>query len=89
MRADTATREIDYSRAAYDVFLCLDAAARARVGEAAARAPSGREIAPDMFSVDAGPGLRVVLRHEAAATTVLALTGDMAVARSLRGRRAS
>lgn len=85
---EMAIRGIEYSRAAYQILLALDAAQRARIGEVAASSTGGRQIAPGMFSVDAAPGLRVVLRREADMTTVLALTGDVAAARR-HGRQAA
>ncbi|ABS62492.1 hypothetical protein Plav_0869 [Parvibaculum lavamentivorans DS-1] len=89
MRDDALPNDIDYSRAAYDVLLGLDAAARAAVGEVAADGARGREIAPGMFSAEAVPGLRVVLRRAPGATTILALTGEVAASRGTRGRQAS
>lgn len=66
--------EVVFSRAAYDVFLKLDPDTRRLVG-LAPRSAATREIAPGIFSADAGPGLRVVFVREADAASVLALTG--------------
>jgi len=66
--------EIEFSRAAYDAFLTLDADTR-RLVSLAPRAEGNREIAPGIFSSDAGPGLRVVFRREAQLASILALTG--------------
>lgn len=66
--------EVSYARAAYDAFLRLDASRRSLV-RLAASAEGEREIAPGIFSSDAGPGLRVVFMRDAAQTSVLALTG--------------
>ncbi|MDZ4380423.1 MAG: hypothetical protein U0942_03700 [Parvibaculum sp.] len=66
--------EIEFSRAAYDTFLRLDADTR-RLVSLAPRAAGNREIAPGIFSSDAGPGLRVVFRREAQLASILALTG--------------
>ncbi|MBC7102900.1 MAG: hypothetical protein H5U13_06705 [Parvibaculum sp.] len=66
--------EVEFSRAAYDVFLKLDADTR-RLVSLAPRAEGNREIAPGIFSSDAGPGLRVVFRREARLASILALTG--------------
>ena len=81
--------EIEFSRAAYDIFLGLDAAHRVRVGAVAALPAGGREIAPGLVSIDAVPGLRVVLSQERELTTVLALTGAVAAAARTGGRQAS
>lgn len=81
MRDDTSSREIDYSRAAYEILLGLDTVSRAHVGGAAAAPEGGREIAPGLFSVTATPRLRVVLRRDPGLTTILALTGDAALRR--------
>lgn len=69
--------EVEFSRAAYDVFLKLDADTRALVS-LAPRADGTREIAPGIFSSDAGPGLRVIFRREARLASILALTGRRA-----------
>lgn len=69
--------EVTYSRAAYEVFQRLDSERRALVRLAAAAQPM-REIAPGLFSSDAGPGLRVVFMRDAGQTSVLALTGGSA-----------
>ncbi|MBO6635160.1 hypothetical protein [Parvibaculum sp.] len=69
--------EIEFSRAACDVFLRLDAQTRRLVSLAAA-AEGTREIAPGIFSTDAGPSLRVVFRRTGGLTSVLALTGRSA-----------
>ena len=66
--------EVEFSRAAYDAFLKLDADTR-RLVSLAPRAAGNREIAPGIFSSDAGPGLRVVFRREAELASILALTG--------------
>ncbi|MEQ9152478.1 MAG: hypothetical protein RIF42_04150 [Parvibaculaceae bacterium] len=68
---------IEFSRAACDVFLRLDAQTRRLVSLAAA-AEGTREIAPGIFSTDAGPSLRVVFRRSGGLTSVLALTGRSA-----------
>jgi hypothetical protein len=75
-RAKTETPEdgVTYSRAAYDLFLRLDAERRALV-RLAASAQAEREIAPGLFSSDAGPGLRVVFMRDAGQISILALTG--------------
>lgn len=72
-----AQGDVTYSRAAYDIFLRLDAERRALV-RLAACAEAKREIAPGLFSSDAGPGLRVVFIRDAGRTSVLALTGRSA-----------
>ncbi|MBX3508567.1 hypothetical protein [Parvibaculum sp.] len=69
--------EVTYSRAAYEVFQRLDSERRALVRLAASAQPM-REIAPGLFSSDAGPGLRVVFMRDAGQTSVLALTGGSA-----------
>ena len=66
--------DIEFSRAAYDIFLKLDADTRRLIG-LAARAEGTREIAPGIFSSDAGPGLRVVFSRKADTASVLALIG--------------
>ncbi|MCF8470530.1 MAG: hypothetical protein K9G30_07080 [Parvibaculum sp.] len=81
--------EIEFSRAAYNVFLGLEAAHRVRVGAIAALPAGGREIAPGLFSIDATPDLRVVLAQNRERTTILALTGGVAAAARTSGRRAS
>ncbi|PKQ07427.1 MAG: hypothetical protein CVT73_08680 [Alphaproteobacteria bacterium HGW-Alphaproteobacteria-12] len=81
--------EIEFSRAAYDIFLGLDAAHRVCVGAIAALPTGGREIAPGLLSIDAVPGLRVVLSKKRELTTVLALTGAVAAAARASGRQAS
>ncbi len=68
---------IEFSRAAYDVFLRLDPQAR-RLVNLAAVSEGTREIAPGIFSTDAGPALRVVFRRGGGLTSVLALTGGSA-----------
>lgn len=75
--AEVPQGDVVYSRAAYDVFLRLDAEHRTLV-RLAASAEAAREIAPGLFSSDAGPGLRVVFMREAGFTSVLALTGRSA-----------
>lgn len=65
---------VEFSRVAYDAFLRLDPQARRLVNLAAA-SEGTREIAPDIFSTDAGPALRVVFRRDGGLTSVLALTG--------------
>lgn len=89
MQDDRASRDIDYARAAYTVFLGLDNAIRARVGAVAASADAGREIAPGLYSMEAVPGLRVVTQRGADRVTVLALTGDVAASCRESGRLAS
>lgn len=74
---DVPQGDVTYSRAAYDIFLRLDAERRALV-RLAASADAEREIAPGLFSSDAGPGLRVVFMRDAGQTSVLALTGRSA-----------
>lgn len=71
---DAVQGDVAYSRAAYGVFLRLDAERRALV-RLAASAEAERQIAPGLFSSDAGPGLRVVFMRDGGQTSVLALTG--------------
>jgi hypothetical protein len=66
--------EVSYARAAYDAFLRLDAGRRSLV-RLVTLADGEREIAPGIFSSNAGPGLRVVFMRKAGQTSVLALTG--------------
>jgi hypothetical protein len=68
---------VEFSRAAYDAFLRLDPQAR-RLVTLAAVSEGTREIAPGIFSTDAGPSLRVVFRRGGSLTSVLALTGGSA-----------
>lgn len=68
---------VEFSRAAYDAFLRLDPQAR-RLVTLAAVSEGTREIAPGIFSTDAGPALRVVFKRGGDLTSVLALTGGSA-----------
>lgn len=67
-------RDVVFSRAAFDAFRKLDAELR-RLVHLAALADASREIAPGIFSNDAGPDLRVVFSRGAGSVSVLALTG--------------
>lgn len=69
--------EVEFSRAAYDIFVKLDPDTRHLVS-LAPRSHDAREIAQGIFSSDAGPGLRVVFSREEDRASILALTGRRA-----------
>jgi hypothetical protein len=69
--------DVVFSRAAYETFLKLDPALR-RLVHLAALADAQREVAPGIFSSDAGPDIRVVFTRGDRLASVLALTGGRA-----------
>jgi len=74
-----ASRDVVYAKGAYRRFLLLDRKQQTRVRAlvmGCAAGPNGHELSGGMFSIEALPGLRVVLASNGRCLTVLAFTGE-------------